>query len=1002
MDNRLSQLSHRALLGMLVLVFLITLLPRLIGNDHALSSDEPYFFEWTNQFYTAVMRGDIRGTLVGYGYPATTIFWIDSITIGIQHALQLINQGHPISWAALAEMTDPFTLQNLLIRRLPLIVLDAAVVTLIFFLLTRLVDWRLALIGSLFIALDPFYLTQARVLRSEILAVTFMLSGFLSYMVFMMVGQYPHKVPRMGHGRRVSRRYLWLAGILSGLAIATRVSSLFGLGMMGLVGMVYFFGAWHGQPWPTRVRRALGIGLRVAFPVVLIYWLLWPVMWVDPLSALKLSAGFVSGLVSDPRTTYFLGVVRGQDPIMLVYLPVLFTLKLTPVVTVGLALVTGEAIWQAMRCWRTRCQSQRDANLADGISFTCDIGASQEFLLGVAMLVYTALYLAQMTRSGHKYDHSITPAFPPADVAAAVGLWRLLWKILERIHKWSSPGVVAAGVALLIGAQAGFVLPYHPAYSGHINALFGGPPVASKIIEVQAGEEIVAHYLNSLPDAEHKVAAVRTVRRFEPIFHGETIQLSSQPDWARADYVAIGAYHLIRQIHDPQFLAYLQRQEPIYTVNLGGLDYMRVYQGPGFGQYIGGQIEGKATLLRFDIGQHPHGSGKTEVVGGEAIPLKLLWQNEGKSPDDELFVKLVDMGGNVWTQTVARPDEAFVEAAGQEDGIVESSAQLPVPPGTPPGDYFLQVGVSNPYWGTTMGYFALPPGSDRVAVVRPDRWPTADALDVEYRLNAMATDGLWLVGYNLPDGSLSLNDDNLLTLIWQARAKLPDYVLALQLRDTAGEEVTFWLGRPARSGYPTHHWQPAEIVRDPWDLPLPADVTPGTYQLTLAIFDVETGAEVNRLRLGDVTVTERRRQFEPPPMQALSKTRWDDNITLLGYNLSLVPLVGGSQIQTLLYWRGDRPVSIDYTVFVHLLGPDGSLVAQHDGVPGGGDRPISTWEPGEVVPDPHTLNFETLPPGDYRLIVGFYDPITGQRLAVVDEDGTVLGDNLVLETFHVN
>jgi len=123
---------------------------------------------------------------------------------------------------------------------------------------------------------------------------------------------------------------------------------------------------------------------------------------------------------------------------------------------------------------------------------------------------------------------------------------------------------------------------------------------------------------------------------------------------------------------------------------------------------------------------------------------------------------------------------------------------------------------------------------------------------------------------------------------------------------------------------------------------------------------------------------------------------------LLGYNLSVVPLTGGGQIQTLLYWRGDRPLSTDYTAFVHLIGSDGSLVAQHDGVPGDGHRPASTWEPGEVVADLHTMNFAALPAGDYRLVVGLYDPATGRRLPVFAEDGTALGDNLDLETFHVN
>ena len=65
MAQESSRWDRRAVWGLLALVFIIALLPRLISNDHALSSDEPYILNWTNQFYTAVMHGDLRGKLIG-------------------------------------------------------------------------------------------------------------------------------------------------------------------------------------------------------------------------------------------------------------------------------------------------------------------------------------------------------------------------------------------------------------------------------------------------------------------------------------------------------------------------------------------------------------------------------------------------------------------------------------------------------------------------------------------------------------------------------------------------------------------------------------------------------------------------------------------------------------------------------------------------------------------------------------------------------------------------
>jgi hypothetical protein len=40
---------------------------------------------------------------------------------------------------------------------------------------------------------------------------------------------------------------------------------------------------------------------------------------------------------------------------------------------------------------------------------------------------------------------------------------------------------------------------------------------------------------------------------------------------------------------------------------------------------------------------------------------------------------------------------------------------------------------------------------------------------------------------------------------------------------------------------------------------------------------------------------------------------------------------------------------------------------------------------------------EDTPPGEYHLLVGLYDPISGDRLPVVDERGEPIGDQFQLE-----
>ena len=72
-------------------------------------------------------------------------------------------------------------------------------------------------------------------------------------------------------------------------------------------------------------------------------------------------------------------------------------------------------------------------------------------------------------------------------------------------------------------------------------------------------------------------------------------------------------------------------------------------------------------------------------------------------------------------------------------------------------------------------------------------------------------------------------------------------------------------------------------------------------------------------------------------------------------------------------------------------------VAQQDSRPCGGECPASSWLPGEVLIE--TIQLQTpagLPPGSYRLAVGWYDAATVQRLATVDAAGLPAPDNLLI------
>jgi hypothetical protein len=112
-------------------------------------------------------------------------------------------------------------------------------------------------------------------------------------------------------------------------------------------------------------------------------------------------------------------------------------------------------------------------------------------------------------------------------------------------------------------------------------------------------------------------------------------------------------------------------------------------------------------------------------------------------------------------------------------------------------------------------------------------------------------------------------------------------------------------------------------------------------------------------------------------------------LALAGHNIQ------DDQLQLTLDWRLAEAIPDDWTVFVHLYGPDGQLVDQDDGYPLRGLAPFWLWDAGQGLLDMRTLTWSPdAPAGRYRVGVGLYDPATGQRVPAVDPTGAPLPDDV--------
>jgi len=117
--------------------------------------------------------------------------------------------------------------------------------------------------------------------------------------------------------------------------------------------------------------------------------------------------------------------------------------------------------------------------------------------------------------------------------------------------------------------------------------------------------------------------------------------------------------------------------------------------------------------------------------------------------------------------------------------------------------------------------------------------------------------------------------------------------------------------------------------------------------------------------------------------------RFGDRVALLDATRTCDE-VGRVRLTT--YWRTEAAVETDVTIFAHLLGPDGTLVAQADGYPLLGMLPFWVWEPGEVVRD--VRYFDPMPSGEYTIELGVWEPATGERWSAVGSPDTPLPDNV--------
>jgi len=260
--------------------------------------------------------------------------------------------------------------------------------------------------------------------------------------------------------------------------------------------------------------------------------------------------------------------------------------------------------------------------------------------------------------------------------------------------------------------------------------------------------------------------------------------------------------------------------------------------------------------------------------------------------------------------------------------------------------------------------------------------------------------GFHFVGYDLPSGTYHSGDTIRLGLYFFRGEQMADdnHAMEIGLKGRDGQAIQWATVQLT----PDDQSSADGLIRKEAVFQVPPDTTEGNYDFYL----LNCGGDCDQF--AQVWIKERFQTFVGADDVEIAyplDITFANGIQLLGYNVEEEMITPGEPVRMSLYWHTDEPIDTQFKVFTHLLGDvfnaetENFLWGQQDNEPANNRRPTNTWRPGEVIVDayamPTALN---APEGTYTLEIGLYNPVTGERLMIVDDAGNVTADHAILET----
>jgi len=683
-----------------ICLFVLALIPRLPGLRLFLTSDEPTILYWGgSQFVEGLLSGDLSLTYWHF-YPGVTMSWVEALGLAGYWVLARFTG---TTTETLAEFVRRPILDLILAARLPYALLTAGGVAGFYLLARRLLGHRTAVLGALFIAFDPFYLAHSRVAHGDAPVTVFMGLSALAFFVYAQEASLHRSHGVAESGRRwTSREWWWLilSAVMGALAALTKAPGQF----MALFVVLVAVGDWLLVSWRT---GHLDWRLAGRWVVDLVLWggvaallfvVLWPVMWVDPVGTLMRMLNETLGKVEEGHLVFFVGQPT-LDPGPWFY-PYVIAFRMTPIALIGIILSAMLILvrWAAL----TRAQDE-------------EVRLPNHYAVAALLWFFVVSLLLFGNLSSKKQDRYLLPLLPILDLLAAFAYVQIIESASRQIGRWKKKryairdtryALVLALLVLVLVFHAFPVVMAYPYYLAYFNPLMGGLPRAIQTTLVGWGEgmEQAAAYLNQLSDTDRLYVAAVPAQTFLPYFRGEGENFYTNDVAMRADYVVLYVSQIQRLAPSPEIVHYFLAMDPEHTVYVGDVPYARIYPGPklvttsvppdaiqtniGFGDQL--------RLAGYQVSDLASQTSNLEVV--------LYWHAlSSMDTDYTVSVRLVAPDGDWLAQRDSWPADGLLPTGQWRPGDYvrdEHSLTLPAELGT--GMYTVQVVVYDTATGAAL------------------------------------------------------------------------------------------------------------------------------------------------------------------------------------------------------------------------------------------------------------------------------------------------------------